>query len=285
MTMENFYFSHPIKKVTIDGNKWEYITCGKGEKTLLVFPGGGQTAQLNFNIIKEMENEFKIIAVTIHSIDSIDEFNKAVNHILEKESAGKVYLYGLSIGALLAQSYLRRNKERIEKVILSHGCAPGSLTYEKKVIRPLRIIKIFSPVIPEWLIKLITKKFAGQVQRGFKNKPILPPRLDGQTLKLLKTFTDDFYENYLDKRLLKTWINLHLDFYNNEKFCANDLNGWKGKILILRTDNDPVMQDDGEFKKLYPHALVHTFKGTGHLSFYYKSDEMIKIMKNFLRTL
>lgn len=283
MTAADFYSRHPLKRITINNTTWEYITCGKGKRTLLIFPGGGQTAQINFNIIKELENEYKIIAITIYSADSIDEFNKVANIILEDESVDKLYLYGLSIGALLAQSYLRRNKDKIEKVILSHACAPTSSSYEKKIIRPLKILKTFLPVFPNRLIKLITKKFARQVQGISKNKTIPAPQFDAETMELLKVFTDDFYNNYLDKRLLKTWVSLHLDFYNNEKFSPDDLNDWDGEILILRTDNDPLMQDDGEFKKLYPNAQVHTFKGSGHLSFYYKFEEMMMVIKKFLK--
>lgn len=283
MTQEDFYSTHPLKRITFDNNKWEYISCGKGKKTLLIFPGGGQTAQINFNIIRELENEYRIIAITIYSVDSIDEFNKAVNKILGDENVGKVYLYGLSIGGLLAQSYLRRNKAKVERVILSHATAPASPSYQKKIIRPLKALRIFLPAIPDKIIKLITKKFARKVQGISKNEAIPAPQFDTETMELLKVFTDDFYNNYLDKRLLKTWVSLHLDFYNNEKFSPDDLNDWNGEILILRTDNDPLMQDDDEFKRLYPNAQVHTFKGTGHLSFYYKFEEMMMVMKKFLK--
>jgi pimeloyl-ACP methyl ester carboxylesterase len=282
MVIEDFYAIHPLKKVVIKNSAWEYITCGSGKKTLLIFPGGGQTAQSNFNLIKELENDYKIIAITIYSVDFIDEFSEAVNMILEKESINKVYLYGLSLGGLLAQSYLRRNKDRVEKVILSHACAPKSPTYENKVIRPLRVLSAFLPLVPDGLIKLITKRFGGKVQGTSKNITAPKVKFDDQAIELMKAFDQDFYQNYLNKRLLKTWINLHMEFYGKEQFSATDLEDWTGKILILRTDNDPLMQDDGEFKKLYPDAQVYTFKETGHLSFHYQFDEMMKVIKEFL---
>lgn len=49
-------------------------------------------------------------------------------------------------------------------------------------------------------------------------------------------------------------------------FTSRDLSDWKGKLLIIRTDNDPLAQDDGVFKRYYPTARVISFNETGHLT-------------------
>lgn len=273
---------YKIKKLKVDETVWEYIISGKGNSTFLIFPGGGQTAQLNSDLIKEFEKEFKVIAVNIYDCLSINQFIKAINKILEKERVSNIVIYGLSLGGLLAQSYLKRNKEKVKKIIISHACTPQSKTFFRKIILPLRMLNIFLPFIPNKLIRFITKNFSGRIQGGDKildKETYLKQRRKAFNKLMIK----NFYDKYLNKKLLKTLINLSWDFYKNEQITLKDLRDWQGKVLILRTDNDPLMQDEGIFEKIYPQAVRHTFKGTGHLSFFYQFSEMIQIIKKFLK--
>lgn len=206
------------------------------------------------------------------------------NSILIKEKTDKVILYGLSIGGILAQSYIRRNKEKVINVIISHALAPKSTSYKWKIVFPLKVLNLFLPIIPLSFIRYVSLKLAGRVQ-GFSvdNHRQRIDSIDKRTNKLLEYFVEEFYEKYLTKRLLQTWIRLHLDYYYNEKFTPDDLSDWRGKILILRTDNDLLAQDNGEFKKLYPDAEVFTFRGTGHLTFYLQLKKIIEIINKFVR--
>ncbi len=70
---------------------------------------------------------------------------------------------------------------------------------------------------------------------------------------------------------------------NEKNFAHKDLAGWKGKILIIRTDNDPLAQDDGVFKKYYPEAKVVTFKETGHLTPFIRFEEMAEEIGSFIK--
>ena len=272
-----------MQSLNIDGIEWEYISTGKGDSTFVIFPGGGQTAQSNFRLIEALKNKYQVISINIYSCDSIDEFNEAVNKILNKEKVRKINLYGLSLGGLLAQSYLSRNKDKVSSIIISHACTPKSITYKNKVITPLRLLKTFLPILPNTLIRWTTRTFARRLQGGdnkthFEILSKLRPRI----VRLNNLFLQEFRNKYLTKRLLKTWINLHLDFYKNEKFTSNSFKSWKGQVLIIRTDNDPLMQDEGDFGVIYPKAKVYTLTGTGHLSFYYKFDEIVNEIKRFL---
>lgn len=283
---EKFYLSHLLRRINVGGIDWEYIISGKGDKTIVIFPGGGQTAQGNFRLIEELERKYKVIAINIYNCDSIDDFNSVINKILETEKVNKVNLYGLSLGGLLAQSYLLRNKNRVESIILSHACTPKSITYKNKIIKPLRLLKVFLPLIPFLVIKWFTITFAKRFQGGSnKSHNEIISKLDPRTVELNTLFLQEFRNKYLTKRILTTWINLHLDFYNNEKFSNNTFKDWRRRVLIIRTDNDPLMQDEGDFKIVYPNAKVYTLKSTGHLTFYYKFDEIVRVIKKFLNKL
>jgi hypothetical protein len=65
-------------------------------------------------------------------------------------------------------------------------------------------------------------------------------------------------------------------------FKPGDLRDWIGKILIIRTDNDPLAQDDGVFEEYYPTAQVYTFYKTGHLTPFIQTEQMVKVIKDFL---
>lgn len=284
MSLANtFYDTHPLKLFTCDGKSLEYISAGEGAQTILLLPGGGQTAQSNFALIKALETQHKVIALTLYDVGSIFEFCHTINALLDHEKVRRVHIYGLSIGGLIAQSYLWRNKQRVESLIISHACTPESKRYKLKIVIPLRALGIFLPVIPDGLISLFAKLFASKIQRGSSGKlPKDPIMAEPVNKELTAYFTQEFYRKYVTKTLIRTWINLHTDFYLHEKFAPSDLKDWFGKVLILRTENDPLMQDEGYFVKLYPSANVYTFCGTGHLTFYYQFSKILKHITDFL---
>ena len=148
------------------------------------------------------------------------------------------------------------------------------------------MLNLVLPFIPLFLLRLITKNWADRIQGVSKNVTINfnVERLENrQSRDFRKLLAEKFYREYVTKTLLYTWIKLHLDFYYNEKFSINDFRNWSGETLILRTDNDPLMQDDGEFKKIYPNATVKTFSETGHLTDIYQFEKVVGVIREFLK--
>ena len=235
-------------------------------------------------MIDELEKKYKVIAITIYEADTIKELCVAINKILQKEKVNNVILYGLSLGGLMAQSYLKRNKDKVNTLILSHCCTPKSSTYQKKVLLPLRVLNIFLPLVWHGLIKWSAKNFAGGVQGVSKQTQRESVKDQNRIDTLTQKFGQEFRDKYFTKRLLKTWINLHSDFAR-ESFQSSNLSNWRGQVLILRSDNDPLVQDEGDFQRLYPTATIHTFHNTGHLAYYYQFPTMIKIIHKFLNRL
>lgn len=282
-SVRSFYETHPLKQFEGSGKPLQYISVGEGRKTVLLIPGGGQTAQSNFALIEALEQQYRVIAPTIYDVGSVSEFCQAVDGLLDHEEVDSVNVYGLSFGGLLAQSYLWRNKERVESIILSHACTPESKRYESRVVRPLRALSVVLPFIPDGLIRSFAKLSAAKIQGvPNENAPRDPIMSESRNAEVGAYFAHEFYDKYLTKTLLRSWINIHTDFSRNEKFSSADLKDWPGRVLILRTDNDPLMQDEGYFAKLYPNAEVHTFNGTGHVTFYYQFAEMMSVINYFL---
>lgn len=278
------YPEYSLKTININNKTWEYISAGNGKIAFLMFPGGGQTAQSNYQFTDAFKSKYRVICPTIYDVDSIKEFCEAINEILVKETADKVFLYGLSIGGMMAQLYIRRNKDKVLKLIISHAPAPKSPKYFRHVIIPLRFLNLILPMVPNKVIRYMARKFSGKYQGENKryHKEYME-LLDEKEKNLLFHFANEFYEKYLTKRLLTTWIRLHFDYYYHEKFTQEDLKGWKGKILILRTDNDHLTDDGGEYTRIYPQAKVYTFHGTGHLTFQYQFEKIKEVIFDFLK--
>jgi len=281
MTKVSQKFPYPLRTITHECKVWEYIATGKG-KTFVILPGGGESAESTFRLIRSLENTYRVIVPTIYDVDSMSEFTSVLNALLNKEKANTIILYGLSLGGLLAQVYARDHKKKVEALIISHACTPRSKTYQRKNLLPLRLLQKFLPCIPNRLIQFAVR-FAGVVQgENPKISKKYPVNLSRKDKEYYKVIMDEYYRRFFDKRLLQTWIGLHHEFSKQELLPEN-YSYLKGKVLILRTDNDPLMQDEGDFKRLYPTAKVHTFKDTGHLTFYYQLESMAEVIKQFLQ--
>lgn len=281
MTKVSQKFPYPLRTFNHEGKEWEYITTGKG-KAFVILPGGGETAESTFRLIKNLENTYRVIVPTIYNVDTINEFNSVLNAILDKEKVDTAILYGLSLGGLLAQVYARDNKIRVKVLIISHACTPRSKTYQRKNLLPLRLLQKVLTFIPNWFIKFAVR-FAGVAQG--KNHQISTKyvvNLSSKDKEYYKVIMEDYYSRFFNRRLLQTWISLHQEF-SKQDLAPENYSYLKHKVLVLRTDNDPLMQDEGDFKRLYPTAEIHTFKDTGHLTFYYQLESVVEVIKEFLQ--
>jgi pimeloyl-ACP methyl ester carboxylesterase len=280
--VNEFYKTHPVKKLQINDKEWEYISCGRGKETILLLPGGAQTAQGNFRLIQSFEDTYRVIVPNIYAVDSISEFCLAINTILEKENVSNIIVYGLSIGGMMGLSYTKRNKEKVTKLILSHSCAPDAKKYTSR-IKPLLKLHFLLVFVPSGFITFFGKHFIGRLQgESNEEKTMLITHQDNDISQLNTFFNIEFFEKYLTKRLITTWVYLHRDFLK-EKITVKDFSNWQGNVLILTSDNDPLVQDEGELKSIFPKSREYMFHNTGHLTYYYQFPQMIEVMKDFLK--
>lgn len=100
-----------------------------------------------------------------------------------------------------------------------------------------------------------------------------------------------FWEAYLKETFSKMKkadftgaLDRMLDLYQNYLFSKNDLDNWAGKMLILDSDEDPMVSDEyrDAVLELYPMAEHHRFEGTGHAASIIEPDKYIRVVKDFL---
>jgi pimeloyl-ACP methyl ester carboxylesterase len=271
--LREFRLAHPYKRLTIGDTKWEYISCGHGEQTLLLLPGALSVGESAFPLITAFENEYRIIAPSYALSLTMEGLCEGIAHILEAEALNKVHVLGGSYGGLVAQYFVRQYSARVHSLILSH-----TFVLTPRSVKPLWIAGKLFPALPQSL-------FVSMVRLRL-NKMLLP------TLRAANHPETEFWSAYLNEAiasglLRKVFTHQNkclLDLAQKPQFTSDDLNEWNGKILIIESDDDPAIpaQDRALLRSTYPQAQVHTFRDAGHVSSILKREEVFSIIRIFL---
>jgi len=271
--LKEFRSTHEYKHLLVDGAEWEYISCGRGEQTLLILPGGLSVGESAFPLVTAFEKEYRIIAPSYALSLTMTGLCDGIAHILETEGVNRAHVLGGSYGGLVAQYFVRKYPDKARSLILSH-----TFLMTPKFEKPLQIADKLSRVLPRSLfIPLLNLRF---------NKILL------STLRAAKHPEFEFWRAYLNEaiasnRLKEVAVHQNkclLDLALQPQFTPEDLTGWRGRILIIDSDDDPAIsaKDRELLRTTYPQARAHTFRGAGHESLILKREEAFSIIRCFL---
>jgi pimeloyl-ACP methyl ester carboxylesterase len=271
--LKEFRSTHKYKHLLVDGAEWEYISCGRGEQALLILPGGLAVGESAFPLITAFEKEYRIIAPSYALSLTMTGLCDGIAHILETEGVHQAHALGGSYGGLVAQYFVRKYLDKARSLILSH-----TSIMTPKFEKPLQIAEKLSRVLPRSLFAPLFKLRL--------NKIIL------STLRAAKHPEFEFWRAYLNEAVASGRLNevaVHqnkclLDLTRQPQFTPEDLKGWRGRILIIDSDNDPAIsaKDRDLLRNTYPQAQSHTFHGAGHASSILKREEVCSIIRCFL---
>jgi pimeloyl-ACP methyl ester carboxylesterase len=272
--LKEFRRTHPVKQRTVGSMRWEYIACGReSEQTLLLLPGALSVGESTFPIITAFENEWRIIAPSYALSSTMTELCEGIAQILEAEGVRKVHLMGGSYGGLVAQYFVRLYPDKVCSLILSH-----TFVMKPNLGKPLKIAGKLFPLLPQSLFAPLLKLRL--------NKMLL------STLQRTKHPEYEFWKAYLNEaiasgRLREVAIHQNkclLELACGRKFTADDLKGWKGKILIIDSEDDPAIpaKDRRLLRETYLQAQVQTFRDAGHASSILKREETFSVVRKFL---
>jgi pimeloyl-ACP methyl ester carboxylesterase len=271
--LKAFRFTHKYKHLLVDGAEWEYISCGRGEQTLLLLPGGLSVGESTFPLITAFEKEYRIIAPSYALSLTMTGLCDGIAHVLETESVDQAHVFGGSYGGLVAQYFVRKYPDMARRLILSH-----TFLMTPKLEKSLQIADKLFLVLPRILfVPLLKLRF---------NKIFL------STLRAAKHPEYEFWRAYLNEavasfRLEQFAVHQNKclrDLARQPQFTPKDLKGWRGGILIIDSDDDPAIsaKDRELLRNSYPQARAHTFHGAGHVSSILKREEAFSIIRYFL---
>jgi pimeloyl-ACP methyl ester carboxylesterase len=95
----------------------------------------------------------------------------------------------------------------------------------------------------------------------------------------------DHLDHQMTREIFMSRMSLLVEFTKNEAYKPEDCAEWRGRILIIESADDPMINEieRKRLKATYPEAAVYTFEGAGHLIPLLKLDEMIDVIRDFLR--
>src|ERR1051325_7402301 len=100
--LKEFRLTHPYKQRIVGDTRWEYISCGQGDQTLLLLPGALSVGESTFPFISALENEYHIIAPSYALSLTMPELCAGIAHILAAEGLNQAHVFGGSYGGLVA---------------------------------------------------------------------------------------------------------------------------------------------------------------------------------------
>jgi pimeloyl-ACP methyl ester carboxylesterase len=271
--LKAFRLTHPYKHLLIAGTKWDYISSGQGEQTLLLLPGALSVGDSMFPFITGFENDYRIIAPSYALSLSMRELCRGLAHILEMEKVNQAHVLGGSYGGFVAQYFVRQYPGKARSLILSH-----TFVLRPNLAKPLWLVGRLVPALPKGL-------FA----------PILKLRFNKMLLSKLRAANHpeaEFWRAYLNEAIASDLLKevfIHqnkclLELAQQSQFTPDDLKGWSGRVLIIESEDDPAIpaRDRALLRSTYPKAQVQTFRDAGHASSILKREEVFSIIRSFL---
>lgn len=264
-SLENFN-TQPSKTIEVDGVSWHYIVRGKNnEQTLLFLHGMGGAYDIWWQQINALENDFKIISLTLPTVNSLKETFNGINAILAAEQVDKLSIIGSSMGGYIAQNFLNESPERLDKLVMGNTFPPNKIFAEQN-----GGIRKVLPFLPEWLIM--------RIFRSSLSTKVTPFSEDSP---LVEAYLLEQYYGAMSKKQFIGRLDVVLD--KLEISDRSEVNIQVPK-LIIEADNDPLISPElrTKLKALYPEAAVYTFKNKGHFEYLNAAEEYTEVLRDFL---
>jgi len=264
-----FRAEHTFKTIKLNGVSWEYYDLGSGPETRLTLTGALGIPTLEWRHLSVFEQTHRVLAPCYPPVDTMDALCDGLAGILRYEGIERAHIQGGSYGGFVAQVFVRRYPAMTASLILSHTQPP--YPDDKGAAKLGRILSL-AKILPVGALRRL-------MNRGLSK--LMPEKTTESALLFA------IYRELLRFRLTKADVlgilSRTVD-YERHRFTPEDLADWPGRILLMMTDNDRTTPESvrADFKRLYPQARVHLFKGTGHVTSWEKADEYRAVINEFL---
>jgi pimeloyl-ACP methyl ester carboxylesterase len=263
----SFRTAHPATRLTVAGHEWRYIACGQGDRTILLPPGGERVGDFGFPLVLTLEQELRVLYPSYPPVPTMQELVDGLRAILDAEGVARTHLLGASFGGDVAQCFVRRFPQRVEKLILqSTGVPQPALT------RPVRVaLRLLAP-LPWIALRSVARRFLSQAVSA----------LEGEQA-FWKAYLDELVSCQLTKADLLSTLRGQIDYRERYCFTPEDLRDWPGQILILESDDDPEIRPAMRqaLRATYPQAQMHVFCAAGHTPSLSQPENYYAVVKEF----
>lgn len=270
-----FRESHNPQVIHCQGIEWTYLKGGEGDAVVLVLHGGGGPAESLFRYIQALEESYRVIAPTVPAgVSTVAAALDAILAILDQEAVPAVHIFGVSNGGMVGQCLVRQRPQRALSLVLFLSMLP-SADYARVFRRRARLFAL----LPGWLSANLAQRWVDhQIDAE------APNARPGEKQFWLAYFREFYGSGLVTKAHFKSRASLLADYFGNYRFDPQDLDDWPGRIFIIESENDQVVNrhERERLKRFYEHAQVHTFLGADHLGGgLFNVEETVDLLEGF----
>ncbi len=275
--LSRFRVTHVPKEIIFNDKIWQYWSSGSGDESILLLTGGMRYGEAWYRHIVSLECDYRIISPSYGPSPTMEGTIDAIVAMLELEGIQRVHTVGQSLGGLVAQCLVRKYPEKIDSMIISNTTAPAKdldqKLREEKAKRIRKLLRLMS-IVPYPILRVVLKRKLSKMLSIVEERE-----------QFWKAYTKELIEFNTTKQDLINTYSIMMDLIKNYFFSREDVAEWTGKVLLIGSDHDPAF-DPSEWealKRLYPHAEIYTFEGTGHLGVLSRHEDYINLVRNFLQ--
>lgn len=265
-----FRQEHPLTQQEIDGITWEYIRSGDlSAPPLMLLPGGLSTAELAWRMISQLDpKKYHLMCPSYPSeIGTMTALSDGIARILTLEGIQTTYLVGGAYGSMLAQVFIHRHPDMVNRLVMTHAYPPSPSRV--KSVEPT--LKVF-----RWLPLFIVRNMLRTQMTG--RMPVdAPPEL----LLIAAQIRETLDSGLTRQAAMNTYLRM-VDF-DMQNFTYTDLEGWQGKTLLILAEDDATTTEElrNTMLALYPGARLHLVKGSTQSAGLLETEEYIRVMEGF----
>jgi len=269
--LRSFRKCFPYRVVEIQGRLWRYIDSGKGRQVILVFAGATTVAEISFQTLEYLAQNYRVIAPDYPPIRELKEFFDGCDRFMDILGVEHFCLIGGSYGGWMAQSYVRHSPDRVQKLVIS-VCGPPDPENSQKIARILPWLRL----TPTFLLRAMLMRVFSGLMTGNGHET-------GQAL-LAAHLKEILYTRVKRVDLLAAMQRL-VDQTRSSIFLPDDLKDWTGRILLLFGSDDPATPPEKReaMQQLYPGAEMKVFEGADHTVPLTHQREYFTAMDAFLK--
>ena len=263
-----FRQTHKIRTHELAGHTWDVIEAGSGERTIVLLPGGGTSAESEFPLIAALEPHARVLSIGCPStVRTVREAIDGLKTLLDEYNVQTCVLLGHSLGGIFAQCFTQMFPDRVESLILAN--VANYSRWRGKLIKAIVSSARYLPrkAVVGLLGARVNSLLKGHADRGF----------------WLAYFTEDELARVGSEGIVNRGACID-DAIEHWSSATKPMKPWDGPILILESDNETgfTTAERKAFRDHYAHAEVHTLYGAGHLSNLTRTDEFNAAVLDFI---
>jgi pimeloyl-ACP methyl ester carboxylesterase len=265
-----FCEAYPYRSIRYRGIEWPYLLSSGGGEPLLILSGALTHPDISWNSIAHFGGKYRIVVPAYPAVRTMDELCDGMAAILQHEGIRRTHVMGGSYGGFVGQVFVRRLPAVTRSLVLSHTTVPDPTGIQST----RRMLKGLS-LLPAFALRWVLGRMLGK---------LMPADASSPSMLLMLAMFHEIMDHHLKKPDFLGILDRTLDFYGRV-WSAEDLAGWRGKILLVLAEDDPASPERVRtaFQKLYPQAEWKLFRGGGHTTAVSSQEEYQAAIDGFLQ--